>query len=229
MSDLFFPNVDPIWASVDEYLVATLSPSDDRLDAALVKSAEGGLPPINVAPNQGKLLELLAKIHGSRRILEIGTLGGYSTILLARSLDEDGVLISLELEEQRADVARENIERAGLSALVDIRVGSAAESLRSMVANGEPPFDFIFIDADKPSYPDYLELSLELSRPGTVIFADNMVHDGAVIDSESDDGHVRAARRFLEMVSSNPHLEGTAIQTVGSKGYDGFALLHVLS
>ena len=218
-----------LWESVDEYLVSTLSPSDGDLDAALANSAEGGLPPINVAPNQGKLLELLAKSHGSRRILEIGTLGGYSTISLARSLDVDGVLISLELDGHHAEVARANVERAGLSALVDVRVGPATQSLHAMVESGEPPFDFIFIDADKPAYPAYLELSLELARRGTVIVADNVVRAGAVIDLQSEDENVQGVRRFLELASSNPRLEGTAIQTVGSKGYDGFALLYVLA
>jgi predicted O-methyltransferase YrrM len=216
-----------LWTNVDEYLVNLLSPSDASLDTALVNSTAGGLPPINVAPNQGKLLELLARAHGSRRILEIGTLGGYSTILLARSLVEGGTLITLELDEHHAEVAQSNIESAGLGGLVEIRVGPAKESLRHLVSDEVEPFDFIFIDADKDNYPEYLTLSLELSRSGTVIFADNIVRGGAVIDPTDPDPRVQGVREFLEFASSDERVEGTVIQTVGSKGYDGFAFLLV--
>jgi len=163
----------------------------------------------------------------SRRILEIGTLGGYSTIWLARALPDDGQLVTLELESLHADVARKNIDQAGLGSLVDIRVGPAATSLQDLIDEGSEPFDFIFIDADKESYPTYLELSLQLSRAGTVIVADNVIRDGEVVNSNSSDERVQGTRAFLAMAGANERLEGTAIQTVGSKGYDGFALLLV--
>jgi predicted O-methyltransferase YrrM len=215
------------WTEVDDYLASQLVPSDDALDEALASSEAAGLPHINVAPNQGKLLELLAKIQRSRRILEIGTLGGYSTIWLARSLPHDGHLLTLELEATNAAVARENIERAGLRSLVEVRVGPAARSLRELVSDESEPFDFIFIDADKESYPEYLELSLQLSRPGTVIVADNVVRDGEVVNPNSTDERVVAVRDFLDAASGDERLDGTAVQTVGSKGYDGFALFIV--
>jgi predicted O-methyltransferase YrrM len=218
---------EELWTKVDDYLVSLLTPPDDTLDAALAESAAAGLPEINVAPNQGKLLEILARMHGSRRILEIGTLGGYSTIWLARSLPVDGELISLELESKHARVARTNIDRTGLGRLVEIQVGPAVASLRNLVAEGVEPFDFIFIDADKEGYPEYLTLSLQLSRPGTVIVADNVVRNGAVVDPGSSDERVRGVRRFLELVAAEPRVEATVLQTVGSKGYDGFALLYV--
>ncbi len=215
------------WSDVDEYLVSHLLPKDEALDEALARSEAAGLPRINVAANQGKLLELLSNIQRSRRILEIGTLGGYSTIWLARSLPDDGTLLSLELEAANAEVARANLERAGLLSLVEVRVGPAARSLRELVAAGAEPFDFIFIDADKESYPEYLEFSVQLSRPGTVIVADNVVREGEVIDPDSPDSRVQGIRQFLEAASHNDRLNGTAVQTVGAKGYDGFALFVV--
>ena len=215
------------WREVDEYLVSHLLAEDEALDEALARSEAAGLPRINVAANQGKLLELLSKIQGSRRILEIGTLGGYSTIWLARSLPEGGTLLSLELEAGNADVARANIERAGLESLVEVRVGPAAKSLRELVAAGSEPFDFIFIDADKESYPEYLELSVQLSRTGTVIVADNVVREGEVINPDSLDSRVQGIRQFLDAAAKNDRLDGTAVQTVGAKGYDGFALFVV--
>jgi predicted O-methyltransferase YrrM len=218
---------DEQWTNVDGYLVSLLSLSDAALDEALKDSDAAGLPPINVAPNQGKLLELLAKSHGARRILEIGTLGGYSTIWLARSLPEGGQLISLELESKHADVARSNIERAGLSSLVDIKVGPAASSLRDMIGEDVEPFDFIFIDADKEGYPEYFALSLELSRVGTVIIADNVVRAGEIMNPATEDERVKAVRSFLELVALEDRVDATAVQTVGSKGYDGFALMLV--
>ncbi|HUY16391.1 MAG TPA: O-methyltransferase [Acidimicrobiales bacterium] len=216
-----------LWTNVDGYLVALLAPSDDVLDRALSDSDAAGLPQINVAPNQGKLLKLLATSHGARRILEIGTLGGYSTIWLARSLPEGGRLISLELESKHADVARSNIDRAGLGSLVEIRVGPAASSLRDMIGENVEPFDFIFIDADKEGYPEYFDLSLELSHVGTVIVADNVVRAGEIINPRTEDERVRAVRSFLELVALDERVEATAVQTVGSKGYDGFALMLV--
>ena len=218
---------EALWTKVDDYLVSLLTSPDDALDAALADSAAAGLPEINVAPNQGKLLEILARMHGSRRILEIGTLGGYSTIWLARSLPVDGELISLELESKHAEVARTNIDRTGLGRMVEIQVGPAVASLRNLVAEEVEPFDFIFIDADKEGYPEYLILSLQLSPPRTVIVADNVVRNGAVVDPASSDERVRGVRRFLELVAAEPRVEATVVQTVGSKGYDGFALLYV--
>ncbi|HEV3187707.1 MAG TPA: O-methyltransferase [Acidimicrobiales bacterium] len=218
---------EELWATVDNYLVSLLSPSDDALDKALSESDAAGLPRINVAPNQGKLLELLAKSHGARRILEIGTLGGYSTIWLARSLSDGGQLVSLELETKHADVARSNIKRAGLESVVEIRVGPAASSLRDLIGENVEPFDLIFIDADKEGYPEYFALSLELSRVGTMIIADNVVRAGGIVDPQSTDERVLAVRAFLELVAEEDRVEATAVQTVGSKGYDGFALMLV--
>jgi len=215
------------WTNVDAYLVGLLLPPDSALDEALRESTAANLPPIAVAPNQGKLLELLARMQRSQRILEIGTLGGYSTIWLARALPTDGSLVTLELESWHAEVARKNIDRAGLGPLVDIRVGPAVSSLQALIHDHGEPFDFIFIDADKESYPKYLELSLQLSRPGTVIVADNVVRDGEVASSTSTDERVKGVREFLEMAAANDRIDGTAVQTVGSKGYDGFALFVV--
>ena len=218
---------DELWTKVDQYLVGQLVPTNDALSNALAASDAGGLPQINVAPNQGKLLTLLAKMMGATRILEIGTLGGYSTIWLARSLPLDGALISLELEPHHADVARANLAYAGVDSLVEILVGPATASLQKLIDDGTEPFDFIFIDADKEGYPEYLRLSLQLARVGTVIVADNVVRDGEVIDANSSDSRVHGVRAFLEQASADGNIEGTAVQTVGSKGYDGFALLMV--
>jgi predicted O-methyltransferase YrrM len=218
---------EKLWSNVDDYLVGLFVPSDSALEEALAQSNAAQLPAISVAPNQGKLLELLARMRQSKRILEIGTLGGYSTIWLARALPSDGSLVTLELESLHADVARKNIDRAGLGALVDIRVGPAAASLHDLIDGGAESFDFIFIDADKEQYPTYLELSLQLSGPGTVIVADNVVRDGEVANSKSADERVKGVRAFLELAAANDRVEGTAVQTVGSKGYDGFALLVV--
>jgi predicted O-methyltransferase YrrM len=216
------------WTAVDGYIAEHLLPADAALDAAVADSVAAGLPPISVTPNQGKLLQLLARMQGARSILELGTLGGYSTIWLARSLLDGGQLVTLELEEFNAGVARANIERAGFGALVEIRVGPAAESLRALIDEGAKPFDFIFIDANKEGYPEYFELSLQLSRLGTVIVADNVVRDGQVVNPKSSDERVQGIRSFLQMVAGERRVEGTAVQTVGSKGYDGFALLRVV-
>jgi predicted O-methyltransferase YrrM len=182
-----------------------------------------------VAPNQGKLLHLLARIQGAKRVLEIGTLGGYSTIWLARALPSDGRLVTLEAEAKHANVAKANIERAGLSSLVELRLGPALDSLALLHQEGVPPFDFIFIDADKQNIPRYLEWSLRLSRPGTVIITDNVVREGAIINPEDPDPRVQGVRRFFEMVAADPRLDATTLQTVGSKGYDGFTLAVVKS
>ncbi|NYT57547.1 O-methyltransferase [Alcaligenaceae bacterium] len=212
------------WNKVDDYFSATLAPSDAVLDAALADSEQAGLPAINVAPNQGKLLNLLARISGARRILEIGTLGGYSTIWLARALPVDGSIVTLELEPAHAKVAQANIERAGFGDTVTIMVGSAVDTLKSLVANQTQPFDFVFIDADKQNNPHYLEWSLKLSRPGTVIITDNVVRKGGVADLSNDDPDVEGVRSLFAMAASNPNLSSTAVQTVGAKGWDGFAI-----
>jgi predicted O-methyltransferase YrrM len=212
------------WNAVDEYTAGLLIGADPVLDEALAASAAAGLPEIAVTSNQGKLLSLLAQIHGAHSILEVGTLGGYSTIWLARALPEGGRLVTLELNEDYARVASENLVRAGLAELVDVRVGQATDSLRALVDGGEGPFDLIFIDADKKSTPEYFEQALELSRPGGVILVDNVIRDGALIDPESSDPGVGGMRRFLEMAAAEPRVSATTIQTVGNKGYDGFTL-----
>lgn len=216
------------WTAVDQYLSDLLLPADPVLNSVLESSAGAGLPSINVSPTQGKLLNLMARMCGAKRILEIGTLGGYSTIWLARALPADGNLITLEAEPKHAKVATDNIARADLSKLVEIRLGPALQTLSQLVDQKSPPFDFIFIDADKPGYPDYLEWSLKLSRPGTVVVADNIIRDGAIIDPNHEDPRVQAVRKFNQMLGSNPRLSATALQTVGSKGYDGFAVALVL-
>ncbi len=212
------------WSAVDDYLCGQLVPPDEVLESALQASAAAGLPAISVSPAQGKMLNLLARAQGARRILEIGTLGGYSAIWLARALPPDGLLITLEADTRHAEVARENLALAGLAGLTEVRVGPAQETLPHLAASGAGPFDLIFIDADKPGYPGYLRWSLELARPGTVIVADNVIRNGAVADPASDDPSVRAVRRFIELLAAEPRVSATAIQTVGSKGYDGFAM-----
>ena len=211
------------WTAVDHYFNDLLVPPDPALDAALQTSAAAGLPPHNVSPNQGKLLLLLAQIQGARTILEIGTLGGYSTIWLARALPSDGRLITLEANPKHAEVAYTNIAHAGLSNIVDLRLGQALSTLPQIAAEGHT-FDLIFIDADKPNNPDYFTWALKLSHRGSVIIADNVVRNGAVIDATSTDPSVQGVRRFNELLASEPRVRATAIQTVGSKGYDGFAI-----
>ncbi|BAN27699.1 O-methyltransferase [Caballeronia insecticola] len=212
------------WIAMDEYLCERTQAPDEALEAALRESAHAGLPAINVAPNQGKLLHMLARLRGARRILEIGTLGGYSTIWLARALPANGTLLTLEAVERHADVARKNIERAGLSGVVSVIVGDAVDTLESFIRDGIPPFDFIFLDADKQTYPTYLTLALRLSRPGTVILADNVIRGGRVAETNSTDPDVIGVRAFLDMLATSPRLSSTALQTVGSKGWDGFSL-----
>jgi predicted O-methyltransferase YrrM len=220
----------PDYAAVDRYLTDLLVPPDAALDAALAASDAAGLPPHHVSPAQGKLLMLLAQLRGARRILEIGTLAGYSTIWLARALPPTaGRLITLESNPKHADIARDNIARAGLADRVDLRLGPALESLTQLAAERSEPLDLIFIDADKPNNPAYLTACLRLSRPGTLIIADNVIRDGAVADPRSTDPSVQGIRRFLEMLAADPRLSATAIQTVGEKGHDGFALAVVIA
>ncbi|KVN96705.1 methyltransferase [Burkholderia ubonensis] len=212
------------WTQVDAYFSATLVPSDDALDAALAASDAAGLPAINVAPNQGKLLQLLATIRGARRILEVGTLGGYSTIWLARALPPGGRLVTLELNPEHAKVATRNIARAGFADVVSVVVGSAKDSLAQLVEAGTEPFDFIFIDADKESNAVYLEAALKLSRPGTVIVVDNVVRRGRVADPDNQDPDVVGVRDGFRFIAAEPRLATTAVQTVGLKGWDGFSI-----
>ncbi|GHA71400.1 O-methyltransferase [Streptomyces tendae] len=212
------------WTAVDDYFNDLLVEEDDALLKAVASQDAAGLPPHQVSPNQGKLLSLLATLRGARRILEIGTLGGYSTIWLARALPADGRLVTLEADAAYAAVAAANISRAGLDGIVDLRVGRAVDSLPQLADEEQGPFDLVFIDADKPSNPLYLEWALQLTRPGSVIIGDNVVRDGAVADATSSDPRVQGVRRFTELISEHPRLTATTIQTVGSKGYDGFTL-----
>ena len=217
------------WEAVDRFLTDLLVPPDPALTAALQANAAAGLPPIDVSPTQGKLLMLLAQIQQARTVLEIGTLGGYSTIWLARALPAGGHLISLEADARHAQVARENVARAGLAGLVEVRVGRALDTLPQIAAEGRAPFDLFFIDADKPSNPEYFAWALRLSRPGSLIIADNVVREGAIVDAANADASVRGVRRFLELMAAEPRVSATAIQTVGSKGYDGFVIARVLA
>ena len=212
------------WNKVDAYFSATLVPSDDALDAALAASDAAGLPAINVAPNQGKLLQLLATIRGARRILEVGTLGGYSTIWLARALPPGGQLVTLELNPDHAKVATENIARAGFANVVSVVVGSAKDSLARLVDAGDAPFDFIFIDADKDNNAVYLDAALKLSRPGTVIVVDNVVRGGRVADPDNHEADVVGVRNGFARIVAEPNVTTTAVQTVGLKGWDGFSI-----
>jgi len=215
------------WTEVDRYITDLLVPPDPALDAALRASAAAGLPPIQVSPNQGKLLMLLAQLQGARNVLEIGTLGGYSTIWLARGLSKDGRLITLEASPKHAELARGNIARAGLADVVEIILGRAIDTLPQLAAKGRGPFALIFIDADKPSLPDYFTWSLKLSRPGSVIIIDNVIRHGTVIEAASTAPDIQGARRMNEMMAAEKRVTATAIQTVGSKGYDGFAIARV--
>ena len=214
------------WQAVDDYIAAKLLGDDDALATTLANNAEQGLPPIDVSAAQGKMLFLLAQMAGARRILEVGTLGGYSTIWLARALPHDGALVTLELESDHARVARDNLEGAGLAGKVDIRVGPAVHSLAAMTS--EAPFDFVFIDADKQSNVRYVEEAIRLGRSGTVIVVDNVVREGGVLDADSEDDRIIGTRALFAMLGANPRLDATAVQTVGAKGWDGFVLARVL-
>ncbi|MFJ3812748.1 O-methyltransferase [Streptomyces sp. NPDC090056] len=218
---------NPQWTDVDHYFTELLAPDDEALSAALAASTAAGLPEIAVAPNQGKLLHLLARVQGARSILEIGTLGGYSTIWLARALPADGRLITLEYDPAHADVARSNIARAGLDEVVEVRTGAALDSLPKLEAEGAGPFDLVFVDADKVNNPRYVEWALKLSRPGTVIVVDNVVRDGKVAAEHPDDPSVTGTRAMFDLVAREPRLDATAFQTVGTKGYDGLLVARV--
>lgn len=215
------------WNEVDHYINSLLLPNDKDLQAALEANAEAGLPSHDVTPNQGKFLQLLLKIQGASRVLEIGTLGAYSTIWMARALPDHGRIVSLESEPKHAEIAQANLTRAGLMHKVDLRVGPALTSLPDIKEEYPEPFDLIFIDADKPSNPDYLRWALRLTRPGSLIIGDNIIRDGEVIHSDSEDPRVQGVRTFLECIGNHPCLEATALQTVGSKGYDGFVIARV--
>lgn len=213
------------WSNVDNYLIEKLIPKDDILEQVLVNNQQAGLPAFDVAANQGQLLALFVRMTGAKRILEIGTLGGYSTIWMARELPTDGELLTLEADVHHASIARQNLQLAGMAERVKLIEGPALNSLEQL---GEhPPFDLIFIDADKPSNPDYLRWALRYSRPGTLIIGDNVVRDGEVTNPQSDDARVQGVRTFIEMLGEDPRLTATAIQTVGVKGWDGFTLAWV--
>jgi predicted O-methyltransferase YrrM len=217
------------WKRVDQYFTDALIASGDGFNAAMEANRKADLPAIDVTALQGKFLEILVRATGARRVLEIGTLGGFSTLWLARALPENGLVVTLELEPRHAEIAMHNLKIAGLANKVDLRIGPATETLKALAQEHTAPFDFIFIDADKASYPEYLQWSIKLSRPGTLIVADNVVRDGKVVDPESPDPHIQGVRRFTELVAAEPRLSTTVLQTVGTKGYDGFAISVVLS
>jgi predicted O-methyltransferase YrrM len=221
-----YPSTDAgRWSAVDGYFAGLLAPDDAALTGALAANAEAGLPTHDVSSLQGQMLALLVQIAGARRVLEIGTLGGYSTLRIARALPADGRVVTIEADERHAAVAQANFERAGLSDRIDLRRGKALDVLPLL----RGPYDLIFIDADKPNNPHYIEWALELSRPGTVIVGDNVVRGGAVADADSADPSVQGVRRFMDFIANEPRLAATAIQTVGEKGWDGFVLARVLA
>ncbi|HVQ86987.1 MAG TPA: O-methyltransferase [Actinomycetes bacterium] len=220
---------EKLWETVDDYLVAAIVGSDPHLSSTLAASSDSGLPPIQVSTAQGELLSLLVQVQGARRVLEIGTLGGYSTICMARELPVGGRLVSLEFDAKHADVARANISNAGLSDVVEVRVGAALDSLPLLANEETEPFDFFFIDADKANNPNYFSWAVKLSRPGSVIVVDNVVRDGAVIDADTTDPNIVGTRRLFDVIAAEPKVRATAIQTVGSKGYDGFVFARVMN
>ena len=216
--------MEDLWSDVDSYIVDRLLPDDPLMDEVLAANAKGKLPAIDVSAAQGRFLELLVRITGARKILEIGTLGGYSTIWMARALPAGGRVVTLEYAPKHAEVAAANFKRAGVAEIVDLRVGAALASLPGVQEGGLGPFDLVFIDADKPNNPHYLEWAVKLSRPGTVIVLDNVIRDGAVIKAQSGDASVEGARAGFDFLGSHPRLRATALQTVGAKGHDGFAI-----
>ena len=220
---------ETLWATVDHYVNDLLLPPDAALEAALEASTAAGLPAIQVTPSQGRLLQLMAFAVGAKAILEVGTLGGYSTIWLARALPEGGRLLTLEIDAQHAEVARANVARAGLASRVELRLGAAIELLPRLAAEGAGPFDLSFIDADKPNNTAYFDWALKLSRPGSLIVVDNVVRNGAVAEAASTDESVQGSRRLLARMAAEPRVSATVMQTVGEKGYDGFAIARVMS
>lgn len=218
-----------LWTAVDRYFAERLAPEDEALSQILQKNHETGLPSIDVPAVLGKFLELMVRVCGARRVLEIGTLGAYSTIWMARALPSDGRVVTLEIDPHHAEIARANLQQAGVLDRVDVRIGPAHETLHNLHRDGAAPFDVIFLDADKKSLPDYLDWSLKLSHPGTVIIADNVVRDGKVIDSDSTDPDIQGVRRMTEMMAADPRLCATAFPTVGARGYDGFAVALVVA
>jgi len=225
--DESLPMPQKVWSDVDSYFEKLLLEPDPQFDRILQESSEAGLPAIHVSASQGKLLELLVRFQRANRILEIGTLGGYSTAWLAQGMPADGQLITLEVDARYAEIARKNLSQFAYCDSIDIRVGDAVRSLQELSESGKGPFDLIFFDADKSQYCEYLDWSLQLSRPGTMIIADNIVRDGEVINRSSEDPKVMGVREFSVKISHNSHLRSTAIQTVGAKGYDGFVLIYV--
>ena len=221
-------SLQPVWTAVDDYFGGLLAPGDQALDAALAANAQAGLPPIDVTRLQGKLLAVLAHLTRARRILEIGTLGGYSTIWLARAAGPEGRVVTLEFNPLHAEVARANLRNAGVLDRVELRQGRALDSLAALAAEGPQPFDLIFIDADKAGNTEYFQWSLQLARPGTAIVVDNVVRDGKVVEAGTDDKDVEGVRRFAKALAAEPRVTAAAVQTVGAKGYDGFVLAVVL-
>jgi predicted O-methyltransferase YrrM len=217
-----------LWTDVDKYFAGLLAPSDAQLDAAVKANRKAKLPEIDVSPLQGQFLHVLVRITQAKRILEIGTLGGYSTICMARALPKDGRIVTLEYEPRHAEIARENLRNAGMLRRVDIRVGAALGTLPKLHASGAGPFDFIFIDADKENNPQYLEWAIKLSRPGTTIVVDNVARHGTIIQSRSKDPDIIGTRHMMKRMAAHPRLSSTALQTVGVKGLDGFAIAVVL-
>lgn len=212
------------WEDVDHHFRAALLPQDSVMEQVLQNAVDAELPAIHIEANQGAFLQLLARSCGAKRILELGTLGGFSTVWMARGLPADGKLVTLELEQACADVAQKNFVLAGVEERVDLRLGPAADTLRAMIAAGEEPFDFVFFDADKEGYPEYLELTMELVHPGTVLVADNVVREAQILDPQNEDPSVQGTQAFLKKLGEDPRLDATALQTVGAKGYDGFAM-----
>jgi predicted O-methyltransferase YrrM len=215
---------EALWNDVDRLFSDTLLPHDPIFEETLRAADDGGLPPINVSAPQGRLLQVLVRAVGARRVLEIGTLAGYSTIWMARGLADGGTVVTLELDPHHADVARRNFERAGVDGVVDLRLGPALDSLAALEKEDGGPFDLVFVDADKPTYPEYVRWALRLARPGTLIVVDNVVIGGRVVEPASEDAIAVGARRALEDIGAEPRLLATAVQTVGSKGYDGLAV-----
>lgn len=222
-----YANENPVFDEVDNFLDALLLPDDDSLNETLKRQDEAGLPPMAVSPLQGAFLNILAQAMGAKRILELGTFAGYSTIWLARAVPEDGKVITLELQDVNADFAQKNLNDAGVADKVKIVRGPAERSLNILINDGVAPFDLVFMDSDKINYPIYLEQVIALSRTGTLIIADNVVRDGKILDAETNDPSIKGVRKFLSMLTNHPRLTSTGLQTVGSKGHDGFTIMLV--